>query len=833
MLNPIFSRARNIQNYQAEEAQKQDSDGMTLNTANLNNKIGSEQESQTISVNYNLLLNNDIVRWNDTEIKLRSPTGLTTINKVKFRQFVGELLPYTSLTLPSLKCDIVCYVSPKFTCSSDVKNKGYIYGKVNGNYNSLINSVVSVNSQTPFTLVSLNKPWTYNAEAENQIEYNIEEMLKYVNTSFTQWISSSQLNIEYLQDNLEITSLYNILKEVDSTAKLIRYTNESTLVMYRLSDSQYEIIIVTCSENKLNISNPYFSNKLRPIIGLFTFRTSIAESTLNDSRLIIAEDDDSLQLNYFSNNGVGSSFIEYTKDHDSWYPIFRGWSSCSPSGMIICNYENIANKYLYKIYIADESIESGNRVLYLDLSSIYESFVGYDTMMSKTIQTFVCYFYILSVARQSSTTFNVTIDLMIGKFGRDSNNETRVVYDYMRILTVLTTSVEDPKSKLSAPKLYTTSAVISTSFDDGMLLSDYYEQGFDKRDRFTSSYNRNSQYVEGSSASNITVYGMVGDKYYYKGHKTSSSTYYTMTKQPIKIHTKVLYINSEYIIQSTNKAGTKYNYTKATNFSDSLLKNYVEREFITPDETITRIDHNMSTEYELFPIQNSYLSPTNASYLLTNKNLDIDSSALQRVKTSYYVNNLNSWLRKWIDEEEANKVLLNMINLTNNKPTSSSEDIYFKYENGVMSYPFISYQSEDKSLSAVVSFVPVFYSDPYYFKTSIEVNNTLSSIYTVDIYSYSCEILTLNDDILTLLETLLLLQYEYNDLQIRCNNFPNNDNIIFSINEVCRISFKEMQVNNTNFELVLNICDSTGGAITLETLKKLYGKLQLCVDFER
>ena len=836
MLNPaLLNRQYQQQQFQNDPDNDNINNGNlnpNLNIQNLNNKIGNEQESQTISVNYNLLQNNDVVRWNGTDLKLRSPTGLTTVNKVKFRQFIGELLPYTSIQLPSLKCDIVVYVSPRFVISENIKNKNYIYGKVNGEYNGLIESVVSVDNQKPYTIVSLNKPWTYDSSVDNQIEYNISEMLNYVNNSFTQWISSAKIDINYLQNNLEISSLFDIRTTLGDI-QLIQYTNEPSLIVYKLSGTDYEIQTITCNEQQVSSSVVDYISDSKPLIGFYTFRSSIG--TTSNGTLIINEDSDTTQFRIQSSNGLGKMWTTYTESLKTRYPYLRGWSSCSPDIVSVCNYSNtVLGTHRFKCICTTNKIIQTALVFDIDLSMLYGTLVGYSTILTNTKQIFVCYNYLSDVSTLTTTTYKLTMQFMIGKIGTDSSGDTRVVYDYLSLFVSIDSTKSIDKTVTSIT-LNGTTSVISFSFDDGMLLSEYIENGFDKRDRFTSSYKRDSQYVEGSSASNIDVYGMVGDKYYYKGHKSSSSaSYYTMTTQPIPIHTKVLYINSQYIIQSTKKNQNYYNYTLATNFSESLLKNYVTRGFITPDTSIARIDHTLSIGYDLIPIQNAFQSPTNASYLLvSNSDFSIDNAALQRVSIGYQVSNLVSWLRIWIDENESNKVLLNPIHQLNGYPTASSDDVYFKYENGTMTYPFISYQDDTETYSAVVSFVPVFYTEPYYFKTSIVVNDTISSKYSVDLFSYAVDIQTLNDSVLTLLETLLLLQYEYNDLQLRCSNFPNTDNVVFSVNEICRIAFKTMQTNSNVFELSINVCDSSGNSIELETLKRLYGKLQLSVEYEQ
>ena len=78
---------------------------------------------------------------------------------------------------------------------------------------------------------------------------------------------------------------------------------------------------------------------------------------------------------------------------------------------------------------------------------------------------------------------------------------------------------------------------------------------------------------------------------------------------------------------------------------------------------------------------------------------------------------------------------------------------------------------------------------------------------------------------------MIVQQYEYNSLMFRCYNFPNDDNVVFAVNEIARVQFKEMNINGTNMALTCGITDSDGNALSLDDLKKIYGKLVLNVDF--
>ena len=68
-----------------------------INTNNLIKEPSDGGENLTISCNYNLLNNDNTVRWNGDEITLLKPYGLSNVKKICFRGFKGELLPFTSI----------------------------------------------------------------------------------------------------------------------------------------------------------------------------------------------------------------------------------------------------------------------------------------------------------------------------------------------------------------------------------------------------------------------------------------------------------------------------------------------------------------------------------------------------------------------------------------------------------------------------------------------------------------------------------------------------------------------------------------------------------------
>lgn len=122
------------------------------------------------------------------------------------------------------------------------------------------------------------------------------------------------------------------------------------------------------------------------------------------------------------------------------------------------------------------------------------------------------------------------------------------------------------------------------------------------------------------------------------------------------------------------------------------------------------------------------------------------------------------------------------------------------------------------------------YTDPYYFEFTTPIDyyvNTSESVFhpiVEPIFN------TINQHVLNTIETLILLHYEYNNLRLTCHMFPNIDGVIFDINEESFIGYKSMNITNTIDGLKIQIMDDDD-TVSLDTLKQIYGKLTLAIDW--
>ena len=122
------------------------------------------------------------------------------------------------------------------------------------------------------------------------------------------------------------------------------------------------------------------------------------------------------------------------------------------------------------------------------------------------------------------------------------------------------------------------------------------------------------------------------------------------------------------------------------------------------------------------------------------------------------------------------------------------------------------------------------YTEPFTFEisTGIGWDNNLQT--TIGGIKENINFISLSPKTLLTLEMLILLQYEFNDVELKVSGFQNTDNIIFHINETSRVRFKEMTCSDTLTQLIITLTDQKG-ELDKDSLKAIYGKLNLSIDW--
>ena len=142
-----------------------------INTNNLIKDTNESNENFTISCNYNLLNNDNTVRWNGNEITLIKPYGLSNVKKICFRGFKGDLLPFTNMDLPKFRVEVV--LTGANVSEATITGVDGIFGET---------KYYNITNRDGNTILTFDKAWTYNAEEDNQLIYNIKEAVAEVNS---------------------------------------------------------------------------------------------------------------------------------------------------------------------------------------------------------------------------------------------------------------------------------------------------------------------------------------------------------------------------------------------------------------------------------------------------------------------------------------------------------------------------------------------------------------------------------------------------------------------------------------------------------------------------
>lgn len=246
-----------------------------LNLAGLSQGGETEESldaSQTISQVYNLLQESPSVHWNGDSLRITAPSGLTTISQVSFRSFEGERLPYLELTMPNLNITVKCYIveNTEGTYKRSDVNYIMVYGQDNldGIQSTIQVENQSVNNKQNI-LYEFDKMWSYDASEENQIDYNVKEIVKVLNTSFMSWLGGISLrrrygfpsNTDFVEDSIgyPLTDANNSFPIMYSNGTLYHEKiNESHVRYYDTFDASSilgtnQFITATCFEENWTI----------------------------------------------------------------------------------------------------------------------------------------------------------------------------------------------------------------------------------------------------------------------------------------------------------------------------------------------------------------------------------------------------------------------------------------------------------------------------------------------------------------------------------------------------------------------------------------------------
>lgn len=708
-----------------------------------------------------------------------NPNVIWNGNKVQLRRPNGLSNP-TKLKFRSFQTELLPYTSLNLP---QLKTELYLTTstnadsvKVGGKYNRfgigpLLKTEYNTSDNKSEVLDSFTKAWTYNSDYDSQIEYNIKECIDYANIRLNEWIEI--IETDYIYKNYEDYLLREYINE-----------NIGILPKYNYSDSICSIVgdkvaIATYNDttNKLdvNLTDSHFNR-------------------ISNCLLICASSNRELiyAVGALDNNLYTFSFCYYLRNSDKKYIKFLqphwGWSSethLMPVATVGCtmsrNYSliNSANSSgegwergrFYLMYHGD--VNDNPPVTYQFQNSVIAPFSNHEVVcvaIGETISTLPGNFYAL-FANYNNTTRKV--DLYLGQIRIGGDNT--ISY----IPTVTGTMELDYWNSNKFME-----CAMGMSFDDEISLV---------------------------SSPNGTLYNF-------------------SNKVILRVSNgEIADVHRYYNYKFYNYQDPDNNYCLFGGLagSDNERNFYMVKESDINTETLYNqgyYDSNILITRTNKPI---YSFGYNSGFVQTNKEDGVQTTGGLKGKAMYiiYEKLINLRDGAYVEGEQT----YTLANQDLNHATAPEEQLINMVDTGGIKniiHPQLLF-GDDKVANIGIRI----YTEPYYFEVFHDDNYYISPLYSLYPVSDIMKTHFINSHVYNTLETIILMQYEYNDLMLRVNQFPNNDNVVFSSGDIARVAFKTMDINTTTEFLNCELATNNDDAITKEDLKRIYGKVSVSCDW--
>lgn len=735
-----------------------------------NPALAPEQETNKeniISQDYNLLSdNNPNVLWEGGKFKLRRPNGLSNPKKLKFRSFQTELLPYTSLELPKLKTEL--YLTTSTNADSVT---------VGGKYNRfgigpLLKTEYNTSDNKSEVLDSFTKAWTYNADYDSQIDYNIKECIDYANVRLNEWIETvgteyiykeynNYLLKEYINENIGILPKYNYS---DSICSIVG--NKVAIATYNDTTNKLDVNLTDAGFRRVSNCSIICASSNRELI--------YAVGALNNHRYSYS------QCYYLRNSD--NKYINFL---DFWW----GWNSDTylmPADTIGCtmskNYSliNAGNSSgegwrrgkFCLMYHGD--VNDNPPVKYEFQNTVIGPFSNHEVVcvaIAETYSTLPGNFYAL-FANYNTTTKKV--DLYFGQImiGSDS--------------TITYTPTATGTMELFYWKAHNfMNCAMGMSFDDEIITVGSPDSG--------TLYNFSNKVI-------IRVMnGEILDVHRYYKYKSFN---YNDSDNKYCLFGGLLGDDDErdFCMVKESDIDTETLYTQGYYGSDLL------------------ISHSNKPIYDF---------GSNAGFVQTNKEDGVQTTGGLNGKAMYTIEKKLVNLRDgaYVEGEQTYA----LANQDLNYATTTEEQLINTFDTGAshsIIHPQILF-GDDKVANIGIRI----YTEPYYFEVFHDDNYYASALYTLYPVTDTMKTHFINSHVYNTLETIIIMQYEYNDLMLRVNQFPNNDNVVFSSGDIARVAFKTMDIDTTTEFLNCELATNSDDSITKDDLKRIYGKVSISCDW--
>ena len=745
-----------------------------------------------ITSNYNLLDNDNIsVSWTDNTVSVKRPSGLSNLSKIRYRNFKGSMLPFTTIDLPKFRVEVV--LTAENVGSAHITGIDGIYGE-RKDYNLF--------DRDRNTLLTFDKAWTYDSNASDQLQYNIEEAVREVNRRL-----KFMYPFKTYYNEFDITETYdsNYINKIYFDQDIIPINNNpgSSVLGYSKSKKQYVMIHVNNSGEYEQVDIQIGVESRKPIYAAMSYDRNIC--------VYMCEHNSSTNgLHYIKCNTSSEDNVfnyDWTFNYNRWedwttrnnfFNFYQNSPSCCMSTL------NNKNSVCYSPMIG----RSGDRALciianvvdrrfktvtywYLDFRQRAKgnivNIIGYGDVVDKNGNTIDNLLSILAVYIDINETSNDIYT--IGYFELSKSDissipsEPTVIINPVASQTINASKWSDRCKLMTCGKeCYGVVKAVDTDktyiwFKGAWVLSYvnydidefYLAEGYkyDDNNLFMFASDSNEWVLTAFLPPETTLTNWIKDIIYYKGEAPFS----VGGKPKLKGVNPPLFIRgSQNSIKGIVSNPETYN-TDFPNYSVDNPKylNYSHSNNALKCETEVELNMNVSgKDIEDHPIET--LIDTN--YVITDSYNFFEFTDDGNIKTA-------------------------QILLTNNASINMALRIY---------------------------------TDPYYFEFTTPIDYHTSQTFSLIHPIVTPVFNTINDHVLSTINILILMKYEFNDIELTCNNFPNSNGVIFHLNEESQVEFKEMLTDNTQDEIKLQLI-SKNEPLTLSLLKSLYGNISISLDW--
>lgn len=755
----------------------------------------NSESSFIVSSMYDLLKPDgiNVIELGSGKYQLMRPAALSNLHNIAFRSFTGDLLPFTTIELPKLKAELI------------MMTNGLKSATLTGQDTMDLPAVNTYENTKQNIILSIDKAWTYNKDAESQVIYNIEEIVELMN--------------EKLKDYFLYTGLVNIYISspymqvfYDSTVR--GYRNKYLSAMLQdVTTNAFKCWQFDASASTVNVVP--FDSYLSPTNCKICFIDYLSNAGLwmkydNDGSNALATviSYDSTNNKYTHNGSItinpntGMLGDLYLRGARTPPGICVSFPSTASSG-----YQAFAFLYSYKSTVPRLLIHASIDGLYKMLSVNLSYAINWPALGSYN----QIYFFGFDIA---------TKDLYIAiTYDSTPENDSHITYAKLAL-----NDFDISKGSGEAVITLTPTSMQYTLLGDG-LFRDWYNN------RMDLAANMNLCNIDLKSSGGVLV--CIANQFLLEFNGTNVTNCHGYGRNFFKV-------GSDIMCREYDTDTHHYHLCKETSpviQMNRTIEPYTD-EFVIKYFGTSTVDYDVGTNHSrvsVIPFKSTYNQTANAYYVYDGHSVLSEPSFNYNhevnCKDIATVNSMN--VTCTAKDPSNNTVALNPPNggyLCSNVEDFIKLDAITVADNaitGLVTIPQIEFASD-----YVLNFNLKIYSDPYYFNIYTSRDFTQQGhAFNLDVNHTDLYYRASNVHVLDTLEYLILLKYNYNLVKLRVYGFPNSDGMVFNMNENAYVSFKNMPTDNTMNSLIIELIGDDDEALPSEVLQQLFGKVSLAIDW--